>query len=239
MSEYEKLSFHPISMDDRNWINERLKEEDLDACEYTFANNYMWAKGFNVQVGSAYGCGVIRYRAQEHFQYSFPFGNGDKRAMVEHIRKICAVHGCRLSIYPVTEEQRAQLIKWFPGAFEICSNRDGFDYVYTVEKLASLKGKKLHGKRNHIARFMDDGDWHYEQMTEDNIAECRSLAKEWIALRAEKWNDEMEQEAEVLEVAFSGFRELGLCGGVLYKGGRIVAFTIGEPLNRDRPAGGL
>ena len=233
MSEYEKLSFHPISMDDRNWINERLKEEDLDACEYTFANNYMWAKGFNVQVGSAYGCGVIRYRAQEHFQYSFPFGNGDKRAMVEHIRKICAVHGCRLSIYPVTEEQRAQLIKWFPGAFEICSNRDGFDYVYTVEKLASLKGKKLHGKRNHIARFMDDGDWHYEQMTEDNIAECRSLAKEWIALRAEKWNDEMEQEAEVLEVAFSGFRELGLCGGVLYKGGRIVAFTIGEPLNRD------
>ena len=64
-------------MDDRNWINERLKEEDLDACEYTFANNYMWAKGFNVQVGSAYGCGVIRYRAQEHFQYSFPFGNGD------------------------------------------------------------------------------------------------------------------------------------------------------------------
>lgn len=233
MSEHEKLSFHPISIDDRNWIEERLKEDNLDACEYTFANNFIWAKGYNVQVGSAYDCGVIRYRGQEHFQYSFPFGKGNKRAMIEHIRKICAVHGCRLSIYPVTEDQRAQLTEWFPGEFEICSNRDDFDYVYAVEKLSSLKGKKLHGKRNHIARFMDDGDWHYEQMTDENIAECRSLAKEWIALRAEKWNDEMEQEAGVLEVAFTNFRELGLCGGVLYKGGKIVAFTIGEPLNRD------
>lgn len=233
MSEQEKLSFHPISIADRNWINEKLDEDNLDACEYTFANNYIWANGYNVQVGCAYGCGVIRYRKQEHYQYSFPFGAGDQRAMLEHIRKICAVHGCRLSIYPVTEEGRLKLIKWFPGEFEICSNRDGFDYVYTVEKLSSLKGKKLHGKRNHIARFMDDGDWHYEPMSVENIPECRRMAKEWIAMRAEKWNDEMEQEISVLEVAFSNFMEIGLSGGVLYKDGEIVAFTIGEPLNKD------
>lgn len=233
MSEQERLIFHPISLDDRDWINEKLKEDNLDACEYTFANNFIWAKGYNVQVGSAYGCGVIRYREQEHFQYSFPFGNGNKQAMIGHIKKICAVHGCRLRIYPVTEDNRLKLLEWFPGEFEIYSNRDDFDYVYTVEKLSSLKGKKLHGKRNHIARFMDDGDWHYEQMTKENITECRRMAKEWISLRAEKWNDEMEQEIEVLEVAFSNFEVLGLRGGVLYKDDKIVAFTLGEPLNKE------
>lgn len=233
LPEKEKLNFHPISMDDRKWINEKLKEDAPGACEYTFANNYIWAKVYNVQVGSAYGCGVIRYREQEHVQYSFPFGNGDKRSMITHLKKICAVHGCRLYLYPITEEGRAQLIEWFPGEFEISADRDDYDYVYAVEKLSSLRGKKLHGKRNHIARFMDDGDWQYEPMTEKHIPECRKMAKEWIALRTEKWNDEMEREINVLEVALSNFRELGLCGGVLYKGGELVAFTMGEPMDED------
>lgn len=227
------IEFHPITLADRDWMNEKLKEEHPDACEYTFANNFIWAEVYHVQVGCAYGCGVIRSGAEGHFQYSFPFGNGDRRAMIEHLGKICAVHGCSLNIYPVNEEQRSKLIEWFPGEFEICPDRDSFDYVYSVEKLSTLRGKKLHGKRNHISRFMDDGDWHYERMTEETIAACRAMAREWIALRAEKWNDEMEQEMAVLEVAFSNFRELGLCGGVLYKGGRIVAFAIGEPLNED------
>ncbi|MDE7416894.1 MAG: GNAT family N-acetyltransferase [Lachnospiraceae bacterium] len=233
MPEQEKLNFHSISIDDRNWINEKLKEDHLDACEYTFANNFIWAKVYDVQVGSAYGCGVIRYREQEHFQYSFPFGNGDKQSMIGHLKKICAVHGHGLKIAPITEEGRLKLLEWFPGEFEISADRDDFDYVYTVEKLSSLKGKKLHAKRNHITRFMDDGDWQYEPMTVEHIPECRRMAKEWIALRAEKWNDEMEQEIAVLEVAFSNFSELGLYGGVLYKSGELVAFTIGEPLNKD------
>ena len=233
MPEQEKLIFHPISLDDRDWINEKLREDNLNLCEYTFANNFVWSNVYRVQVGCAYGCGVVRYRGQENYQYSFPFGNGDKKAMIEHLRKICVVHGCRLDFYPLTEKCRYELMDWFPGMFEIYANRDNFDYVYTVEKLSTLKGKKLHGKRNHIARFMDDGDWHYEPLTEKNMDECRLMAKEWTSLRTEKWNEEMALEIGVLEVACCNFNALGLCGGVLYKGDKIVAFTIGEQLNSD------
>lgn len=233
MPEQEKLIFHPISLDNRDWINEKLREDNLNLCEYTFANNFVWSQVYHVQVGCAYGCGVVRYRGKDNYQYSFPFGNGDKKAMIEHLRKICAVHGRRLNFYPLTEKCRYELMDWFPGMFEICANRDNFDYVYTVEKLSTLRGKKLHGKRNHIARFMDEGDWHYEPLTEKNMDECRRMAKEWTSLRAEKWNEEMELEVGVLEVACANFHALGLCGGVLYKGDKIVAFTIGEPLNTD------
>lgn len=233
MLKKEKLTFHPISLDDRDWINEKLKEDHLDACEYTFANNFMWAKVYDVQVGEVCGCGVIRYREQENFEYSFPFGNGDKKAAVELLKGICTAHGHKLKLYPIVEKDRSELIKWFPGSFAIDLDRDDFDYIYTVEKLSSLRGKKLHGKRNHIARFMDDGDWRYEVMSEKNIDECRKMAKEWTAMRAEKWNKEMEQEIEVLEIAFANFRALDLVGGVLYKSGQIVAFTIGERLNSE------
>lgn len=233
MPEQEKLIFHSISLDDRDWINDKLKEDNLNVCEYTFANNFVWSKVYHVEVGSAYGCGVIRYRGQESYQYSFPFGNGDKKAVIEHLRKICAVHGHKLDFYPLTETCRRELMNWFPGMFEIYTNRDNFDYVYTVEKLSTLRGKKLHGKRNHIARFMDKGDWHYEPLTEKNMDECRRMAREWTSLRTEKWNEKMALEIEVLEVACSNFNALGLCGGVLYKENNIVAFTIGEQLNAD------
>ena len=233
MQEQEKLIFHPISLEDRDWMNEKLREEKLDACEYTFANNYMWADVYDVRVGSAYGCGVIRCRGQSFVQYSFPFGNGDQKAVIVHLMKICAVHGYALILYPVTENNRLKLMEWFPGEFEIYSDRADADYVYTTERLSSLKGKKLHGKRNHIARFMDGDDWRYEPMTQENIPECRRMAKEWAVLRADKWNEEMEQELRVLEVAFSNFDALALTGGVLYKEDKIVAFTIGEALNED------
>jgi hypothetical protein len=80
---------------------------------------------------------------------------------------------------------------------------------------------------------MDEDDWRYEPMTRDNIDECRKMAREWTSMREEKWNEEMQEEIEVLEIAFSNFEELGFVGGVLYKQDKIVAFTIGERLNSD------
>lgn len=233
MLEKEKLIFHPITLEDKNWINEKLKKDNISACEYTFANNFVWAKAYDVQVGEAYNCGIIRYRKQENFEYSFPFGTGDKKAAIELIKGICAAHGHGLWIYPIVDADRLKIIDWFPGEFELDADRADFDYVYKVEKLSSLRGKKLHGKRNHIARFMDDGDWHYEAMTKENIEECRKMAEEWVVMRAEKWNEDMEREMEALKRAFSYFDELGLTGGVLYKKEKIVAFTIGEQLSAD------
>ena len=49
--------------------------------------------------------------------------------------------------------------------------RDNGDYIYDAQSLITLKGKKLHGKRNHINKFLKeyDGRWEYEELTENNI----------------------------------------------------------------------
>ena len=40
-----------------------------------------------------------------------------------------------------------------------------WDYVYSREKLATLKGKKLHGKRNHINKFIQEHpDYEYMKL---------------------------------------------------------------------------
>ena len=57
----------------------------------------------------------------------------------------------------VSMDRSAKLLleQEFPGEFEFFSKDDYFDYIYSAEALRTLKGKKLHSKRNYINRFKE------------------------------------------------------------------------------------
>ena len=75
-----------------------------------------------------------------------------KRAL-EYLMQYCEEQGAAFKLYNVTDENFAQMEAWYPGQFTVEYLRDEADYVYETEKLATLAGKKLHGKRNHINKF--------------------------------------------------------------------------------------
>lgn len=230
----EKIEFHPICVEDREWMNEKLREEQPEACEYGFVNNFIWRNAYEVEVAQICGCGLIRYQDSKGYRFSYPFGNGDKKAAIETLKAHCLEEfglEYKLDLYPITDKHRNELITWFPGQYIIDADRDDFDYIYLVEDLASLKGKKYHGKRNHIARFMDDDDWSYEPLTAENLKECRGLEKEWVSIHEDKWEEGVNEETIALQEAFDHYEEFGLVGGLIRKGGKVVAFTIGEPMN--------
>jgi GNAT superfamily N-acetyltransferase len=227
------MNFHKVSLNDREWIVRRLKEEQPEACEYTFVNNYVWRKAYRVEVAEYEGCGIIRYYDFGKCMYSYPFGNGDKKAAITALKAECSKEGYALSMCPLTEKHCKELKSFFPKEFFIIPDRDDFDYVYSKDKLAELKGKKYHGKRNHIARFKDADDWSYEHITDDNLEECRLMHREWITFREDKWDSGVAEETEALHEAFDHYREFGLVGGLVRKAGQIVAFAIGEPLNDE------
>ena len=143
--------------------------------------------------------------------------------------------GCPFRLYSVTRENFEQLEQWYPGRFTIAYNEDIADYVYESEKLASLSGKKLHSKKNHVNRFKTayEGRWSYEPMTKDNLEECFQAALVW---RRENGCEEDEEKSAEICVTMNSlrlFEELELTGGVLRVDGEVVAFTIGEPLCAD------
>ena len=45
-----KIEFHEITLDDKTWMDARFQEDDRNACEYTFANNFVWRKVYHVEV---------------------------------------------------------------------------------------------------------------------------------------------------------------------------------------------
>lgn len=227
------MNFREITLSDKAWISQKMREDGRRACEFTFANTYIWRDIYRIEAAEICGCCIIKYRAQDADYLTFPIGAGDRR------KALCAMIGASrekgqpLYVDCVLNEEKRLLEEWFPGQFAIREVRDGFDYIYTVEKLTHLAGKKLHGKRNHIARFEENEDWSYEPMTSFNKTECLTMNRKWCDRQACKWNRDMADEVCAVREAIEHFEELELVGGVLRIAGDVVAFTIGEPLTAD------
>ena len=227
------INFKPIELSDRVWMTQKMREDNRRGCEFSFANNFIWSTIYTVEVAEVADCCIIKFDADGMDCYAFPIGAGDKVKAIEALLEHANTDRAVLRLESILAEDKAFLEEHFPNRFTIEEDRDGFDYIYTVEKLTKLAGKKLHGKRNHIARFKDNEGWSYEPMTEENKQECYDMNLKWCDRKSCQWNNDMSDEQCALHKAILNYTELGLEGGVLRINGAIVAFSIGERLNSD------
>lgn len=228
------ISFKKPELSDRELLNSYIRRQHTSSCDYTFANIYLWSRHYKVDYAIVNDMAVFRNQAAG-YSFAFPLGEeGQLKGTVEALMEYCRELGSPFQLHIVTEEQFALLEKYFPGMFEIQYDRDAADYVYEAQKLASLSGKKYHGKKNHVNKFQRTyGDWSYEHITDENVEECFQMALEWRRMNG--CEEDVEKNAEMC-VTLNSLRlmkELKLRGGLLRAGGRVVAFSIGEPLNED------
>lgn len=235
MNEINGIEFHYPSLEDKEEILSRYRKYRGRSCENTFANVYLWAKHYESRYAVIENAIVFKNEAQGGPSFSFPVGaEEDIRRALEFLRDYCAGQNTRLRLYCVTKEEFGLLEAWWPGQFTIEYDRDGADYVYEREKLATLSGKKLHGKRNHINRFRQTYEnWSYETLSDGNVEDCFQMALVWR--RENGCEDDPEKNAEMCVTmnALRLYKELELTGGVLKVDGRVVAFCVGEPVGPD------
>ena len=235
MGQSEQLVFSELTYETQEWVTKKLREDGRALCEYTFATNYAWSPYFALRLARLGESGIFRYMGEKNDLYSFPFGGSEeeKCALLEQVMKRCEEKGETFEMSPIAQKDYECLRRRYPGQFLMAANRDMSDYIYEREKLVKLPGKKYHGKRNHIARFMDADDWCYEPITDENRAEAKAMMDEWKNRRADVWNVELEQEFGAMTTALLELERLKMVGGLLRKAGREVALAIGEPLNED------
>ena len=229
--EYE---FKRPELEDKELISYYFAKAPGRSCERTFVNVYLWSRHYKVKFAVIEDALVFRDEG-DGFAFSYPAGKDEavKKAL-EALMEYCRERKCPFRLYNVTEEHFAQLCGWFPDRFQIRYDRDAADYVYETEKLATLAGKKLHGKRNHINKFKAlYPDWSYESLNDDNVEECFQMALKWRNQNG--CDDDAEKNAEMCVTLNSLrlYKELGLRGGVLKIGEKIAAFSVGEPLCSD------
>ncbi len=227
------LEFREITLDDRSWITECLRQSDYRGCEYSFANNMAWRR--------LNGSKIARYKdfylccafdTEDGVpSFIYPAGTGDHREVLSEMHRFSESLGKPLRIWNVSPERLAWMTEMFGECFSVQENRDSWDYLYLAEDLAQLAGRKYHQKRNFLHRF---SEYHadFSLMTERDFDDC-------IAFAAMQYNQKLEGDASgiseqfAIDTYFRHFSKLGLQGAVLRREGALIAFAIGEPLNSD------
>ena len=218
---------------DRQWVLPLLAAEGEMGCEYNFDNIYLWSRAYPQKLSRLGDRLLVRIQGSLGTCYLYPAGSGPLAPALDALSQDAAAHGALLTLVCVTAAQRQALEGQFPGRFSFQEDRDGWDYLYDVNRLADLPGKKLHAKRNHIHRFDEQfPDWMFEPITPANIPECLDLERAWSARREESepeaGEESLSEETIAVIEALYHMEPLGLEGGLIRAGGTPVAFSLGS-----------
>jgi len=223
------LDFKKATLADRDAICGILSKSPCHSMEYNFTLMFMWQEQYGFEFSIDGGTLYMRAGCREK-SYLFPCGD-DLKTATDKLFELCKGG---LSFYSLTDEQKGFLEREYPDKFIFTENRNAGDYVYLSESLASLTGKKLSSKRNHINRFeAEHPDWTYEEITTANLAEVIKMHSLWCETQDMNERKGLKEETEAVRLVLQNYFELELSGGLIRAGGEVVAFSVGDRLNSD------
>ncbi len=215
--------FRSVTAQDAAWITAANFASRRLNCELSFGNIFTWANDAGMQIANMDGTLICRYQDM----FSVPVGAGRD----EVLDGIIAERGGKFTLFEVSDDELPWLRERL-GDIDISYDRRWSDYLYTSEKLASLTGKKLAAKRNHINAFLrDNEEWRTEEITPDNMADVIAFREEWAARNSGRADENFKTELAMGKKQMDVFFETGMKGLVLITGGRIVAYSFGEALS--------
>ncbi len=221
------LEFNKIQLSDRERANKFLKRKNYFLCDYCFVDMFIWSNAYNTSIAFDDDFMYTKtFNEDEGTYFAAPIGDGDFGAAIDKMAEAAHAEGCPLRIYSIPPEIREKIEAARPDYFNFADGRDFGDYIYSAESLMYLKGKKLHGKRNHINKFLSmyDGRWSYEEVTKDNTHEFFDYQLHWC----EDDPDEFLGETCAVSLALRNMDELNIKGGMLRLDGKPIAVTLGS-----------
>ncbi|MBM3306603.1 MAG: DUF2156 domain-containing protein [Candidatus Aminicenantes bacterium] len=212
-----------VSLEDREIFEGHLGRAALGPCEMSFANIFIWRGSEHPRWTLLNGNLCVLVEPDFEPPYVLPpVGGADLERTVE----ACLTLAPRLSRVP------EDMARPLAAAFRVEEDPGNFDYIYRVEDLAGLKGKRYDGKRNRVRKFESTFPHEYHPLTPAEVPGCVRLLEDWFE---EKRNGDPYMQAEKLAIleALEAFEPLGVKGGVVKVGGRAEAFTLGDRLTAD------
>ena len=226
------IDFQPIGPEDLEKYNPFLQSGKSRGCEYSFANLYLWGRQ---KAAVIEGQLVLFSQFNRKTVYPFPAGEGDVKPVLEAIIRDSQERGIPCRITGLDSQDIEDMEKMFPGQFRFHCDRDSYDYVYAIDDLADLKGRKYQRKRNHYNRFREAFP-HYtiEPITGENLPCVKQMLDDWYAQRQELDPDgDYHMEKAAVFKALRYYDQLELEGIVLVNEDQILAMTIGSRLTPD------
>ena len=212
--------------------DEYLLNCEQRGCEYNFANLYLWGRQ---KAAFLDGSLVFFSQFNQKSVYLFPLCQDDLKKTLDAIIHDAHTRGIPCRLTSLTHDDCDKLEALYPGQFRIHHDRNTFDYIYAIEDLATLKGKKFQKKRNHLNKFkLLHPNHSLAPITDENTPAVQALLDTWYANRLEADpTADFQMEQAAIYRALRHREELGMEGLVLMDGEQLLAMTLGSPLSKN------
>ena len=229
--------FKNFELKDKKLIESYTKPWNIGCSDLSFANLFIWGADGKMQYVIDDDVLYIKLNFKSFPEFFWP-PIPKKGSKHDYRELVCRAFEYleNKNIVPVIRniwEPFKEIIEKSCPELDIEPAEIAWDYVYSREKLATLKGKKLHGKRNHINKFMQENpDWEYKKLVPSMYEDCIAVYDGWKESK-DLSEDEFANERRSVVLALTNMEESGLTGGAILLDGKIKAFTVGERLNDD------
>jgi len=216
------MSIEKLGLRHKEILAPLLKAAKAGLSEYTFANLYLFRANHDYEVIIDQWVFIkgISYDGQTYLMPAFDVRTVDMSRFTDLLKTADF-------LFPIPE---AWLSAFDSDEFEITSKDGDRDYVYTVEKMSTYKGRNLHKKRNLLAQFLKLYRHDALPLTADRLDQARLILKDWQA--ASDMNAADTDYAACLE-ALDRYDELVLCGGIYYADNEPAGFVVGEEVDDE------
>lgn len=225
------LDFKPVTIEAVEELLPFAKEQHTRSCDYTPGNLVMWARFMDYKYAIENGTLFISCKSQSDMQseaFLAPIGKMRFKESIPLLQAYCNGTGKELRFTAVPQEFIEELQHALPNY--TCNELENWsDYVYDIQKLATLQGKALNKKRNRYNKFIaEQPDYTYNRCTKEDISD---VIKFLATNRECQHNREDNMRCYEHWQCMATVRNLlkyEQPAGVLRINGAITAFTLGE-----------
>lgn len=232
------IKFRDIELEDKADFDKVLAQIQPEISDFTFTNFYMWREsyGLTVSFDPDLECWFLQAKPKKWKPFFFTplcdWSDFSKiQAAFEKLQTYAETEEIQLFFRRVPETAKDLLLKVDPD-LHIREDRNTFDYVYQVEDLTNLSGRKYHAKRNHLNQFLRKYQWDYQVITPEILKEILDLEETWFNIRLDQ-KPNITAENIAMAKVMNQYFQLGVTGGVIRVDRKIQAISVGEKLNRN------
>lgn len=225
------LDFKKINHEDMPLIWEFLEEEKGRTTDFSYAGLFMWVDLFKYEYAiykdTLFIKGVVE-NERSLPAFSLPIGSLPLKDSIEILKEFCRKEGITLELSAVPEYAIEEIKILNPVRIEPMD--DWSDYLYDAEMLATLKGKKMSKKRNHVNSFtIHNPEWSFAPLDATNADEALKFMDVYESEADETFmaREESRLSRKMIKMLAEG--DPVMHGGILYSTpGKICALTIGD-----------
>lgn len=226
----ELPEFKKITPENMKEIWEILKNEPGRTTDFSYGGVLMWVDFFHYEYAiyknTLFIKGVVE-NDMDKPAFSLPIGELPLSESVRLLKEYCNAQNIQLEFSAIPEYALEDMKKLEPVMVEELT--DWGDYLYNAEPLATVAGKKMSKKRNHVHQFENNyPDSQWEWITPDNA----HLALEFMDIfdlegdSTEMAAAERQLSRDLIKRCAEG--DENLKGMILFAEGKVCAYTIGD-----------